>query len=490
MQALPASDTLFCDEDLAFVGVKVVLVQDFTAWEWLLLVQHELLMFAGVFFLIGAIDELAVDFAWFWLRLSGRTSTRSFSEQTNITPDLRGIAAVFIPAWEESAVIGTTIKHALTVWPQPQLRIYAGCYRNDPATIEAVLLAAARDARVRLVIVDHNGPTTKADCLNRLYQALTNDEVRAGRRARMVVLHDAEDMVDPAALALLDQTLDHAELVQLPVLPVPVAGSRWISGHYCEEFAEAHGKSMVVRDALRAGMPLAGVGCAIARDTLAEIAHSKGSHHPFAAECLTEDYELGIGAGDLGARARFVRMRHADGRLVATRACFPAALDQAVRQKTRWVHGIAFQGWDRLGWSRRPAELWMRLRDRRGPLIALVLAIAYMLLILSAIGWALSVFGFGEPVALSPMVKVILTLNLLSFIWRAMWRFGCTYREYGWREGIRAVLRIPVANIIAIMAGRRAIMAYLGTLFGKLPQWDKTEHSAHPALMPAPRVRA
>ena len=448
-------------------------------WEWLVLVQHELLLFAGVFFLIGAIDELGLDCLWLWLRLTGKARTRTFDTPTK--EELAGMAAVFIPAWRESAVIGTTIAHALSVWPQTQLRIYVGCYQNDPETMDAVIDAARSDSRVRLIILDHAGPTTKADCLNRLYQALKEDEERSGQSARMVVLHDAEDMVDPAALTLLDKGIDEAELVQLPVLPLPLASSRWIAGHYCDEFAEAHGKSMVVRDALSAAMPLAGVGCAIARGALAKIGESKKGQRPFASECLTEDYELGVGASEFGARSRFVRMRHPNGRLIATRAYFPAKLDQAIRQKTRWVHGIAFQGWDRLGWSGSLAETWMRLRDRRGPLIALVLAVAYILLILSAFGWAFSAWGYGESLSIPPALELILWLNLTSLAWRTAWRFAFTTREHGWAEGLRAILRIPIANIIAIMAGRRALVAYVRSLIGQRPAWDKTEHSAHPA---------
>jgi adsorption protein B len=54
-------------------------------------------------------------------------------------------------------------------------------------------------------------------------------------------------------------------------------------------------------------------------------------------------------------------------------------------------------------------------------------------------------------------------------------------QEYGWAEGLRAVLRIPVANVIAIMAGRRAIVGYMRSLAGHPVGWDKTEHLAHPA---------
>ena len=439
------------------------------------------MLFAGLLFLIGTLDELAVDLLWLWLRLTGRARTERIAED-QVHRALTGPAAVFIPAWREAAVIGPTVRHALQHWPHDRLRLYVGCYRNDPATIEAVLAAAQGDPRLRLVIHGRYGPSTKADCLNRLYRALEDDERRAGRTARMVVMHDAEDMIDPAALSVLDTHIEAADLVQLPVLPHPLSGSRWVASHYCEEFAEAHGKAMVVRDALRAGLPTAGVGCAIARHALAQLDSKNGGQGPFAAECLTEDYELGLGVAALGGRSRFVRCRTADGRLVATRACFPARLDSAVRQKTRWVHGIAFQSWDRLGWGRRPVDLWMRLRDRRGPLTALVLAVAYLLLAIVALGWVGELVGSGFAPDPSPALFILLAINLAGFAWRAAWRFAFTAREYGAAEGVRAVLRIPIANVIAIMAGRRALWGYVASLTGREPSWDKTSHTIHPAI--------
>lgn len=456
----------------------------FTALEWLALAEHELILFAGIFFLIGAIDEFAVDLAWVWLKLTGRVETRTVDRKRLGEWELDAKAAVIIPAWQEAEVIGTTIAHALKVWPQRRLRLYVGCYRNDPATVEAVIRAAGNDSRLRLVILDRAGPTTKADCLNRLYTALEQDEARSGEDYHMIVLHDAEDMVDPAGLKLLEAGLDGAEFAQLPVLPEPQASSRWIAGHYGDEFAEAHGKAMVVRDALGAGLPAAGVGCAFDRAALARLAQERREDGgPFSVECLTEDYELGLRIKALGGRARFLRARGEDGRLVATRACFPARLDFAVRQKTRWIHGIALQGWDRLGWSARPVELWMRMRDRRGPLTAIVLAAAYLLLLVATVLWAARLAGFGRPWELDPLVEWLLVVNLASFVWRAAMRFSFSAREYGWEEGLRAILRIPVANIIAIMAGRRALIAYAGTLGGALPRWDKTPHHAHPAAM-------
>ena len=154
-----------------------------------------------------------------------------------------------------------------------------------------------------------------------------------------------------------------------------------------------------------------------------------------------------------------------------------------MRQKTRWIHGIALQGWDRLGWSAHPIELWMRMRDRRGPLTAIVLAAAYLLLVIATALWLASLFGFGRPWESDPVVRLLIAANFASFAWRALMRFSFTVREYGWEEGLRAVLRIPIANIIAIIAGRRALFAYARTLGGALPQWDKTHHHAHPAQL-------
>jgi adsorption protein B len=456
----------------------------FTLLEWLAVAEHELLLFAGIFFLIGGIDEFAMDLAWLWLRLTGRAPTPEIDRARSADVPLTGRAAVLIPAWSEADVIGSTIAHARAAWGQDGLVIYCGCYRNDPDTVAAAIRGAGGDPRVRVVVLDRAGPTTKADCLNRLYRALRDDEARRHELARMVVLHDAEDMVDPAALALLDHALDDAEFVQLPVLPAPHAGARWIGNHYCEEFAEAHGKAMVVRDATAAGLPAAGVGCAFARDMLERIAWANGTPGaPFSQECLTEDYELGLRIKALGGRSNFLRVRGSDGHLVATRACFPDRLDTAVRQKTRWIHGIAFQGWDRLGWSGHPAEMWMRMRDRRGPLTAVVLAAAYVLLMVVALLTVGEALGYGRPWVGGPLVEFLLVANTVSFAWRAALRFAFTAREYGWAEAGWSVLRIPLANVIAIMAGRRALFAYMRTFAGHAPQWDKTDHRIHPALV-------
>src|SRR6185436_16298691 len=106
-----------------------------------------------------------------------------------------------------------------------------------PATAAAI--ASVVDFRIEPVLVEADGPTTKADCLNFLHEALISYELATRQTARAIVLHDAEDVVHPLELALFDRLIDRAGVIQLPVLPLIDRGSQWISGHYCDEFAEA-----------------------------------------------------------------------------------------------------------------------------------------------------------------------------------------------------------------------------------------------------------
>lgn len=462
----------------------VATISQVTVFELLALVQVELLLFAAVFFIVGLIDELAVDLAYVWFRLNGRAKTQTISEDVLSQSTLSGIAAVFIPAWREEAVIGSTLTHALSSWRQADLRIYVGCYRNDPPTISAVVAYARGDDRVRLVIVGEDGPTCKAHCLNHLYEALVRDETRSGWKAHMVLLHDAEDMVDPAALALLDRAIWAADFVQLPVMALPLPESRWIASHYSDEFAESHAKNMVVRDAFGCAIPGAGVGCAISRPMLTTLC-AEGGGQPFAQGALTEDYELGIRVDAFGGKCRFLRMRTAGGRLIATRAYFPDTLAAAVRQKTRWTHGIALQGWDRLGWQGNAIQRWMTFRDRRGLFAALLLFVAYLLVASIIVsGWSTQT-GKSFPLGATPWLNGVLVVTSIGLFYRVGARALFSAREYGWAEGLRAIPRVLVSNIISIMSGSRALVNYIRTLRGAAVIWEKTEHHAHPATLRA-----
>lgn len=459
---------------------------DFSAfWANLEVWQHELLLFSAIWFLIGAIDDLIIDGLWF-LNRSGRWLSRY-----RVAPPMRanelpppqepGLIVVFIATWQEAEVIAAMLSRCRDAWAAgtTDFRIYVGCYPNDRVGAAAIMAGCTGFANARLVLCDNDGPTSKADCLNRLWRALISDELAAGIRAKAIVLHDAEDMVHPAELSVFDYLIERATAVQLPVIPEIVPGSRWISGHYCDEFAEAHGKALVVREAVGAAIPLAGVGCAISRTHLGRIALEHGGL-PFDQSSLTEDYELGLGVAGEGNRTIFARIQDADGQLVGTHACFPDTLRAAVRQKSRWMTGIALAGWDRLGWRGGVVEFWMRLRDRKAVFAAIVLTAAYVCILLTAILILGHRAGWHEPRPFGNFLLIVLAVNAVLLLWRLGVRACFVARVHGWRQGLLSVPRTIIANIISVMAARRAVAAYLRHVFGAALRWDKTAHSHFP----------
>jgi adsorption protein B len=265
--------------------------------------------------------------------------------------------------------------------------------------------------------------------------------------------------------------------VQLPVLPLVHRGSRLISGHYCDEFAQSHAKQLVVRAALGAGLPLAGVGCAIARPALDALAAARDGE-PFDPASLTEDYELGLTVAGDGGRGAFVRLTDADGGPIAVRAYFPSTLDAAVRQKARWMTGIALAGWDRIGWARWSdwREHWMRMRDRRAPLAVLVLCVAYLALVAWAASQICHWLAGTAPPAPSEVMRLLLLGNAALMGWRLAMRAAFTGRAYGGREALLSIPRSLVANLIAMLAARRALTLYVAMLIDGVPRWEKTAH--------------
>ncbi|MGY2734320.1 glycosyl transferase family protein [Sphingomonas sp. UYP23] len=440
-------------------------------------VARETMVFAVIGFLIGGCDDLAIDLTWIWVTVRrGRPLVPHTLDAFPQMPARR--IAVFVAAWDESAVIGAMLDSALARFDHADYRLYVGTYPNDRATIDAVAAVAAHDVRVRLVINDRAGPTTKADCLNAVWRALERDEARDGVAVAAVVLHDAEDLVHPGELRVFDALIGRYSVVQLPVLPLVDRYAPLVSGHYADEFADAHGRQLVVRQALGVGLPLAGVGCAIERAMLGRIAAARGGT-PFDAGSIVEDYELGLLVATLGGRGVLARVRaRARGELVAVRAYFPANVPTAVRQKARWMTGIALAGWDRIGWGHALdwRDHWMRMRDRRAPLAVLVLFCAYAALV--AWGATLLAHALTGTVAAPPSAAMrrLLELNGGLLAWRLVWRAAATGAAYGWREALWSLPRALVSNYVALLAARGAMSAYVRSLRGATLRWDKTSH--------------
>ena len=201
------------------------------------LLRNELLLFAGIGLLIGGLDDLLIDAIYMarrcWRSLAIYSRITRMTAQDLPPPGAAGPIAIFVPAWDESAVIGQMLSGCLEKWAGEDMQIFVGAYPNDEATLQIVAMLAqdAGRGRITLVTNPHAGPTTKADCLNQLWLAMRAWEAREGRAVLVVVLHDAEDVIHRDSLRLIGMLAPRFALVQLPVLPLVSSRSRWVAGH-------------------------------------------------------------------------------------------------------------------------------------------------------------------------------------------------------------------------------------------------------------------
>ena len=217
--------------------------------------------------LISGLDDLVVDlaWAWTWLKSALRPAASLFPpgpRQLENAPRQR--IAIFVPLWHEHQVIGRMLEHNLAAIRYPDYHFFAGCYPNDVETQEAVRAVAARFPQVHLALCPHPGPTSKADCLNWIYQHLLLLEESSGQLFDIVVIHDAEDLIHPEELRWINYYAARYDFVQTPVLALATPCAKLTHGVYCDEFAENHTRDMTVRAALGGFVPSCGVGRGIA----------------------------------------------------------------------------------------------------------------------------------------------------------------------------------------------------------------------------------
>ena len=332
-----------------------------------------------------------------------------------------------------------------------------------------------RFPQVHLALCPHPGPTSKADCLNWIYQHLLLHEESSGELFDIVMIHDAEDLIHPEELRWINYYAARYDFVQTPVLALATPLRQLTHGVYCDEFAENHTRDMTVRAALGGFVPSCGVGTGYRRDALERLARAS-SNRLFEPEALTEDYENGLRLFRLGCSQAFVPISKSSsgGRdFVVTREFFPSTWNAALRQRTRWVTGIALQGWQRFGWSGSPREVYWLWRDRKG-LIANPLSLAANL-----------VFVYGLATALwmrvSPGQARLAAATLALQILRLGVRMLCVGRIYGFMFALGVPVRAVYANALNTAATVQAVARYTwARVRGQPLKWLKTEH-AYPA---------
>jgi adsorption protein B len=433
----------------------------------------QLLVPLAIAILISGLDDLTIDLAWMvqWLHRKLRPRADLFppgARQLDSAPRRR--IAILVPLWHEHQVIARMLEHTLAAVRYSEYHIFAGAYPNDPQTQDAIRGVAARFENVHLALCPHDGPTSKADCLNWIFQHVLLDEERRGERFELIVIHDAEDLVHPDELRWINLYSARYDFIQTPVLALPTPLRALTHGVYCDEFAENHTRDMVVRPLLGGFVPSAGVGTGYRRDALEKLAEAS-ANRLFEPEALTEDYENGLKIFRLGCSQAFVPpLRSADGSFLATREYFPQSWGAALRQRTRWVMGIALQGWQRNGWGRSRGELYWMWRDRKG-LIANPLGLAANLVFVY--GLATGMWARVPPFA-SHLVDFTMALQIL----RLTVRMTCVARVYGIRFAMGVPVRAIYANALNSAATVLAVARYAIARARGLPlRWLKTDHA-------------
>ena len=183
----------------------------------------------------------------------------------------------------------------------------------------------------------------------------------------LVVLHDSEDVIDPHTFSVYAAYAKENDYIQVPVFSLASTHRSMVAATDTDEFAERHTQEMVVRDAVGAMIPSAGVGTCMTKRLIRHFIKARGSVQTNG--CVTEDYILGTEVKRAGFRCAFAAVSAYDGKeidFVATREYFPSGLAASIKQKTRWVYGICFEGMHKLGWRGDPWDVYFFIRDRKG----------------------------------------------------------------------------------------------------------------------------
>ncbi len=447
-------------------------------------------------YLVFGIDDILVD-TIFYARAAYRWIFRRKLVKPVTLSQLRSIPekpiAIMIPAWDESPVIARMLLNTAGTLDYRHYHIFVGTYSNDEKTQHEVESIQEVYGHVHVAKVGHPGPTNKADCLNAILNQIFIFERESHIHFEGFVLHDSEDVVHPQSLHYYNHLLPRMQFIQIPVFPLPCKPWQLVGGTYMDEFAENHTKNLRVRELVGHALPSAGVGTAFSREAITYL-KEQGGPDVFEGDSVTEDYQVGLKLEHLKGPKIFLQQTvgraaaasdNGDNpkRLrepLATREIFPNSLRNSVRQKSRWIIGIAFQGW-RQGWTRSAGDNYFLYRDRKSVLANMAVMMGYVVVSYVFINWSCGMMGVSAAPSLLAsnewylgLVKVVLGM----FVWRIANRIHASWQIYGPVHGLLALPRVVVANILNFLATCRAIGIYTKARITRQPlAWCKTSHS-------------
>jgi adsorption protein B len=200
----------------------------------------------------------------------------------------------------------------------------------------------------------------------------------------------------------------------------------------------------------------------------------------FDPACLTEDYETGCRLHALGCRQLFVPLRLGAGELTATREYFPKRFRAAVRQRSRWVAGIALQGWERHGWRAPWPQPYWFWRDRKGLVGNLLSPVANLLFLYCSGGLLAAGASGGAWEIASDVPRWLPALCLATFglsVWQIAMRMWASARIYGWKFAAGVPVRTLWANLVNCAATLEALRQFVASrMQSRALEWRKTDH--------------
>ncbi|EFN3858521.1 TPA: phage adsorption protein NrfB [Escherichia coli] len=389
----------------------------------------------AVIMFISGLDDFFIDVVYWVRRIKRKLSVYRryprMSYRELYKPDEKPLA-IMVPAWNETGVIGNMAELAATTLDYENYHIFVGTYPNDPDTQRDVDEVCARFPNVHKVVCARPGPTSKADCLNNVLDAITQFERSANFAFAGFILHDAEDVISPMELRLFNYLVERKDLIQIPVYPFEREWTHFTSMTYIDEFSELHGKDVPVREALAGQVPSAGVGTCFSRRAVTALL-ADGDGIAFDVQSLTEDYDIG------------------------------------------------FQGFKTHKWTSSLTLNYFLWRDRKGAIsnfvsfLAMLVMLQLLLLLAYESLWP-DAWHFLSIFSGSAWLMTLLWLNFGLMVNRIVQRVIFVTGYYGLTQGLLSVLRLFWGNLINFMANWRALKQVLQHGDPRRVAWDKTTH--------------